>query len=74
MEFWKLNELDLNNAPTGALDSKTSKEIMNVLKKLNENGQTIVLITHNLEVAKIANKIYKIKDGKLSRGEKNENK
>lgn len=66
--------MDLNNAPTGALDSKTSKEIMNVLKKLNENGQTIVLITHNLEVAKIANKIYKIKDGKLSRGEKNENK
>lgn len=67
-------KLLLADEPTGALDSKTSKEIMNVLKKLNENGQTIVLITHNLEVAKIANKIYKIKDGKLSRGEKNENK
>ena len=65
MEFWKLNKLYLNNAPTGALDSKTSIEIMNLLKQLNDNGQTIVLITHDINVAKKAKRIVKICDGKI---------
>lgn len=49
----------------GALDSKTSAEIMEMLEQLNENGQTIILITHDINVAKKAKKIVKIADGKL---------
>ena len=58
-------ELILADEPTGALDSKTSEDIMEQLKKLNENGQTIILITHDIEVAKKAKKIIKILDGRL---------
>lgn len=55
----------LADEPTGALDSKTSSEIMGVMKGLNELGHTIVLITHDLDVAKQAKRIVQIKDGKL---------
>lgn len=53
----------------GALDSKTSKEVMQLLQKLNEEGQTIILITHDINVAKQAKRIVKISDGKLYEGE-----
>jgi len=66
MEFWKLNKLDLNNAPTGNLDSKASEEIVELLRKSNkELNQTIIMITHNLELAEIADRIIKIEDGKI---------
>jgi putative ABC transport system ATP-binding protein len=55
----------LADEPTGALDSKTSSEIMGVMKGLNELGHTIVLITHDLDIAKQAKRIVQIKDGKL---------
>ncbi|PKR83947.1 ABC transporter ATP-binding protein [Heyndrickxia camelliae] len=55
----------LADEPTGALDSKTSKEIMDVMKGLNEIGHTVILITHDLEVAEQAKRIVQIKDGKL---------
>jgi len=55
----------LADEPTGALDSKTSKELLQILKQLNEEGQTIVLITHDLEVAKEARRVVRIQDGKL---------
>ena len=58
-------EIILADEPTGALDSKTSIEIMNMLKNLNQNGQTIILITHDISVAKKAKRIVKISDGKL---------
>lgn len=58
-------EIILADEPTGALDSKTSIEIMNLLKQLNDNGQTIVLITHDINVAKKAKRIVKICDGKI---------
>lgn len=58
-------EIILADEPTGALDSKTSMEIMGILKKLNEEGQTIILITHDINVAKQAKRIVKISDGKL---------
>ena len=58
-------EIILADEPTGALDSKTSIEIMNKLQELNENGQTIIIITHDITVAKRAKKIIKILDGKL---------
>ena len=66
MEFWKLNKLYLNNAPTGNLDSKSSDEIMELLKKSNrEYKQTIIMITHNMEIAKCADRIIKIEDGRI---------
>ncbi|MDN3955373.1 ABC transporter ATP-binding protein [Sporolactobacillus laevolacticus] len=59
----------LADEPTGALDSKTSEEIMNLLTALNENGRTIVLITHDLNVARKAKRTVSIRDGKLQEGE-----
>ena len=58
-------EIILADEPTGALDSKTSFEIMEMLKKLNDGGQTIILITHDINVAKQAKRIVRIADGKL---------
>jgi len=55
----------LADEPTGALDSKTSIEIMNLMKELNLRGTTIVLITHDYEVAKYASRIINIDDGKF---------
>ncbi|PGS51210.1 ABC transporter ATP-binding protein [Bacillus sp. AFS041924] len=55
----------LADEPTGALDSKTSKEILEIMNLLNEQGHTIILITHDLEVAKQANRIVRIHDGLL---------
>ena len=58
-------EIILADEPTGALDSKTSLEIMNMLIELNKEGQTIVLITHDMNVAKQAKRVVRIADGKL---------
>ena len=58
-------EIILADEPTGALDSKTSVDIMNELEKLNNKGQTIIVITHDVNVAKRAKRIVRIADGKL---------
>jgi putative ABC transport system ATP-binding protein len=55
----------LADEPTGALDSKTSKEILEVMKELNELGHTIILITHDLAIAKQATRMVSIQDGQL---------
>ena len=56
----------LADEPTGNLDSKASEEIVSLLKKTNkEYKQTIIMITHNMEIAKIADRIIKIEDGKI---------
>lgn len=55
----------LADEPTGALDSKTSKEILQVMKELNEAGHTIILITHDLAIANQANRMVSIQDGQL---------
>ena len=49
----------------GLSTSKTSKEVLQMLKNLNEKGQTIILITHDLEVAKEATRVVRIHDGQL---------
>lgn len=58
-------EIILADEPTGALDSKTSIDIMNELEFLNNKGQTIILITHDINVAQRAKRIVKISDGNL---------
>lgn len=55
----------LADEPTGNLDSKTSKEIMDYLDSLNKNGKTILLITHEEEIAKYAHRVIRIVDGKI---------
>jgi putative ABC transport system ATP-binding protein len=57
--------LILADEPTGALDSKTSEELLGFLKELNEEGNTIILITHDRSVAERANRIVTMQDGKI---------
>lgn len=56
----------LADEPTGALDSQSGKEVLKLFKQLNELGNTIVMITHDLSVAKSAKRIVSIVDGRLS--------
>jgi len=58
-------EVILADEPTGNLDSKRSKEIAEMFVKLSKEGKTIILVTHDLDIAKYANKIYKLKDGRI---------
>ena len=58
-------EIIFADEPTGNLDSKMSFEISNILSKLNQEGQTIVMVTHNKELAKSSNKILELNDGIL---------
>lgn len=51
--------------PTGNLDSKSGHEVVEILKKLNADGRTIVIVTHDLELANIAHRIIKILDGQI---------
>lgn len=57
--------LILADEPTGNLDSKSGKEVMEIFKSLNKNGNTIVLITHDNGVANQAQRVIRIQDGKL---------
>lgn len=59
-------DIILADEPTGALDSKTGTEIMELLSTLNEKGQTILLITHDLNIAAKAKRVVTIADGKLT--------
>lgn len=59
-------ELILADEPTGALDSKSGREIVDLLKKLNEDGQTIILITHDTGIAQEAKRRFRITDGKIT--------
>ncbi|WP_270940124.1 ABC transporter ATP-binding protein [Romboutsia lituseburensis] len=52
--------------PTGALDSETSNDIMELLKRLNEQGKTIIMVTHDNDLVKYATKVVKLKDGVVS--------
>jgi putative ABC transport system ATP-binding protein len=56
----------LADEPTGNLDSHTGMEILKLFKKLHANGSTIILITHDREVASVTDRIVYLKDGKLS--------
>jgi len=57
--------LILADEPTGALDSRTGREILEFLKKLNNEGNTVVLITHDISIAEEAKRIIRIQDGKI---------
>lgn len=58
--------LILADEPTGALDSKTSREVLDFLRKLNDEGNTIVIITHDNSIALEAKRVVRISDGKIN--------
>ena len=55
----------LADEPTGALDSRTGREVLGFLKKLNREGDTVVLITHDNSIAVKADRIIRLQDGKI---------
>jgi putative ABC transport system ATP-binding protein len=64
--------LILADEPTGALDSRTSLEIMALLQELNRQGMTVVLVTHEPDVARFARRILVFRDGRVVQDERNE--
>jgi len=64
-------KLILADEPTGALDSTTSLEIMKIINELNSKGITIILVTHEDDIAKHASRIIKMKDGIIIEDKKN---
>lgn len=58
-------QIILADEPTGNLDSKSGKDIMNILKELHLKGSTIVLITHDNDIAMMAERIVRIQDGQI---------
>lgn len=57
--------LILADEPTGNLDSKNGEEVMNILTQLNEEGTTIIMVTHSLDHASYANRIINLFDGQI---------
>ncbi|MDR2292838.1 MAG: ABC transporter ATP-binding protein [Prevotellaceae bacterium] len=64
-------QIILADEPTGALDSKTSAEVLDVLKKVNETGMTMIIVTHESGIANQTNKIIRLKDGIIENIEDN---
>lgn len=62
----------LADEPTGNLDSKTSVEIMGLFEEIHKNGNTIILVTHEEDIAQHAHRIVRLKDGVVERDYKNE--
>ncbi len=60
-------EIILADEPTGNLDVKTGREIMNLLRALTKKGKTVILVTHDLELAKGVDRTIKIEDGKVTK-------
>jgi putative ABC transport system ATP-binding protein len=58
-------KLMLADEPTGNLDTKTSEEVMAVFQKLNDDGKTVVLITHEQDIAQFARRVVLFRDGKV---------
>ncbi|SHH85700.1 putative ABC transport system ATP-binding protein [Caloranaerobacter azorensis DSM 13643] len=63
-------DIILADEPTGALDQKNGEELMNIFLKLNKLGKTIILVTHDLNVAKFSKRIIQIIDGRIMKDDK----
>lgn len=63
----------LADEPTGNLDSKTSIEIMGLFEEIHKNGNTIILVTHEEDIALYAHRIVRLKDGKVESDKQNDN-
>ena len=59
------NPIILADEPTGALDEENTVNLMGLLKEINSNGKTIIVVTHDLKVAKYCNRIITLTDGRI---------
>lgn len=57
--------VQFTDEPTGALDTKTSAEIMELFKRLNKEGKTVVIVTHDPKVAEQCSRVIEVSDGKI---------
>lgn len=57
--------VQFTDEPTGNLDGENAKNVMDILKALNKEGKTIVLVTHDLKVANYADRIIRLEQGKI---------
>jgi len=64
-------QIILADEPTGALDSATSLEVMEILKEINDQGKTVIIVTHEHDIAAMTKKIIKLKDGVIEEVIKN---
>lgn len=64
--------VQFTDEPTGNLDSASSMEILDILKQLHAENRTVILITHDNDIAKQAKRVIRIKDGKIERDYENE--
>ncbi|MDX9704795.1 MAG: ABC transporter ATP-binding protein [Weeksellaceae bacterium] len=67
-------KLLLADEPTGALDSKTSAEVMRLIQEINDEGKTILMVTHEDDIAKMCKRIVRLKDGMIMSDEQIEQK
>ncbi|MDP3451827.1 MAG: ATP-binding cassette domain-containing protein, partial [Bacteroidales bacterium] len=63
----------LADEPTGNLDSKTSRDIMNLFSEIHKKGNTIIVVTHEEDIAKHAKRIIRLRDGIIESDEINDN-
>lgn len=66
-------EIILADEPTGALDSGTTIQILDILKEIADEGKLVIMVTHSEKVASISSRVVEISDGKIVRDEKNKN-
>ncbi len=60
-------EVILADEPTGNLDTKTGRQVLEILKNLNKQGKTVIMVTHDLEMAREAKHIIRLRDGKIEK-------